>query len=59
MEDEEGGGEKQRLVHRLPLSHVPPRSGSHTRLRAGWREQEDDEGEGGGGRGCWTEVNVS
>ena len=54
MEDEEGGGEKQRLVHRLPRSHVPPRSGSHTRLRASWREEErrtmkerEEEEEGG------------
>ena len=49
MKDEEGGGEKQRLVHRLPLSHVPlARSLTVTPLTVpvGEEEEEEEEEEG-------------
>lgn len=52
MEDEEGGGEKQRLVHCLPLSHVPLLGLSHSLLCASRREEERRMmGEEVGGRG--------
>lgn len=58
MKDEEGGGQKQRLVHRRPLSHVPSLGLSHSSLcQSEGRGGEEDEGEGGrergGRRGSW------
>lgn len=48
VKDEEGGGKKQRLVHRLPLSHVPSLGLSHSSLvPVGRGRGEEDEGEGG------------
>lgn len=44
MKDEEGGGKKQRLVHCLPLSHVPSLGLSHASLC------QSEGGGGGGGR---------
>lgn len=48
MQDEEGGGKKQRLVHRLPLSHVPSLALSHSSL---CQRRTKGRGAGRGGRG--------
>lgn len=42
MQYEEGGGEEQHLVHRLPLSHVPSLQLSHSSLRP-WEEVYDEQ----------------
>lgn len=48
VKDEEGGGEKQRLVHRLPLSHVPlARSLTVTPLTVPVGEEEEGRMKGG------------
>lgn len=56
MKDEEGGGQKQRLVHFLPLSHVPSLVLSHSSLCQSEGRGEEDEGEGGG---SWSAAKVS
>lgn len=49
VKDEEGGGEKQCLVHRLPLSHVPlARSLTVTPLTVPVGEEEEGRMKGGG-----------
>lgn len=49
MKDEEGGGKKQRLVHCLPLSHVPSLRLSHSSVCQLKGIGEQDEWGGGVG----------
>ena len=51
MKDEEGGGKEERLVHCLPLSHVPSLSLSHSSLLCASRREEERGTKGGGCRG--------
>lgn len=53
MKDEEGGGKKQRLVHCLPLSHVPSLGLSHSSLCQSEGRGGEDGGEEEGAGGSW------